>query len=609
MFLLILTILIENLLIKDFIKKYFESFAFFYSYIGYKVFIIFAMNIVVGVLDGLGLTMFLPLLQLVSDSSEVDPAKLGKMGFILEFIKDLGLPLNLGSVLMFMVIFFFAKALAQYFAGIYRIGVREDFVKRLRTSNVKRLGRLAYKYFVTSDVGRIQNTLTGEVGRVASSFQSYFKTIEAFVLVVVYMAFAFSIDPEFAVLVTIGGVLTNFLYKHLYRNTRGFSRTLTGENNVFQSLIIQNVANYKYLKATGSLGRYGEKLNQSILRIRDTNKQIGRLEALLYAGREPILILVVVAVIFIQTSILGSELGPILMSLLFFYRALTSLMGMQTSWNKFLSVSGSLENMKAFGKELSINKEPKGADDLKDEIEELVLQNISFNYDQTPILKEISLTIAKNETIAFVGESGSGKTTLVNIVCGLLPIDKGSYIINGTQIEDIDKSSLQKKIGYITQDPVIFNDTLYNNVTFWSERTQENEENFWRAVKQAAILDYIYELPEKEDAVLGNNGVNLSGGQRQRISIARELFKQVEILILDEATSALDSETEKAIQHNIDELKGDYTMLIVAHRISTIKNADRIVVMKNGKISNIGSFSSLIEESKYFQKLVELQEI
>ncbi|MCY2686948.1 ABC transporter ATP-binding protein [Salinimicrobium sp. TH3] len=596
-------------MIKNFIKKYFESFSFFYSYLGYKVFVIFALNILVGVLDGLGLTMFLPLLQLVSDSSEIDPEKLGKMAFIVEFITDLGLPLNLGSVLLFMVIFFFGKALTQYLAGIYRVSVREGFVKRLRTTNVRRLSKLAYKYFVTSDVGRIQNTLTGEVDRVAASFQTYFKTIEAFVLVVVYMAFAFSIDPEFAVLVTIGGILTNFLYKHLYRNTRGFSRTLTGENNIFQSLIIQNVANYKYLKATGSLERYGDKLNKSIDRIQETNTKIGRLESLLYAGREPILILVVVCVIFIQTSVLGSELGPILMSLLFFYRALTYLMQMQTNWNKFLAVSGSLENMVSFGKELAGNKEPSGAGELKDEIEKLELHDISFYYDETPVLKKISLTIAKNETVAFVGESGSGKTTIVNIVCGLLPVDKGSYLINGNNIEDIDKSDLQKRIGYITQDPVIFNDTLYNNVTFWSERTKENEEKFWKAVKQAAIVDYIKELPEKEDAVLGNNGINLSGGQRQRISIARELFKQVEILILDEATSALDSETEKAIQHNIDQLKGDYTMLIVAHRISTIKNADRIVVMKNGKISNIGSFSNLVEESKYFQKLVELQEI
>ncbi|MDT0645920.1 ABC transporter transmembrane domain-containing protein [Zunongwangia sp. F260] len=339
-------------MIKRFIKKYFESFAFFYFYLGYKVVIIFVLDILVGVLDGLGLTMFLPLLQLVSNSSGVDPDGLGRISFVVELISNSGLPLILGSVLWFMVVFFFGKALAQYYAGIYRMEVRVDFVKKLRIANVRRLSTLGYKYFVTSDVGRIQNTLTGEVDRVASSFQNYFKTIEAGVLVVIYMVFAFSIDPEFAVLVTIGGVLTNFLYKHLYRSTRGFSLTLTGENNVFQSLIIQNVSNYKYLKATGSLNKYNTKLNNSILKIQETNTRIGRLESFLNAGREPILILVVVAVILIQTSRLGSELGLILMSLLFFYRALTYLMLMQTNWNKFLAVSGSLENMRIFGEEL-----------------------------------------------------------------------------------------------------------------------------------------------------------------------------------------------------------------------------------------------------------------
>jgi subfamily B ATP-binding cassette protein MsbA len=164
-------------------------------------------------------------------------------------------------------------------------------------------------------------------------------------------------------------------------------------------------------------------------------------------------------------------------------------------------------------------------------------------------------------------------------------------------------------VGYITQDPVIFNDTVFNNISFWGAESEFNKKRFWTAVKQAAIFDFIDELPNKVQMVLGNNRVNLSGGQRRRISIARELFKEVEILILDEATSALDSETEKAIQRNIDDLKGDYTILIIAHRISTIKNADRIVVMKNGKISHINNFSDLIEESKYFRKLVELQEI
>jgi ABC-type multidrug transport system fused ATPase/permease subunit len=544
-------------LIKKFLKKYFESFAFFYSYLRYRVFIILIFNLLIGILDGFGLTMFLPLLQMVDDSSSVDSESMGELKFLVDFLENSGISINLLSVLMFMAFFFFAKGIAQYIGGVYKVNVQQWFIKRLRVSNIKGLNNLSYKYFVTSDVGRIQNTLTGEVGRISIAFTNYFKALEYAVLVAVYMAFAFSVDAQFAILVTIGGVLTNFLYKNLYKNTKGISRTLTGESNIFQGLIIQNVANYKYLKATGSLNRYGEKLEESVQGIERSNKKIGKLDALLSAGREPILISVVVAVIFIQISYLGSQLGPILISLIFFYRALSYLMQMQVRWNKFLSVSGSMENITEFSRELKANKESKGKEKLTGPVKSFQLQDVSFNYGDTTVINQVSLEINSKETIAFVGESGSGKTTLVNMIAGLLPIDGGEFLINGISTKVMDVSSLQERTGYITQDPVIFNDTVYNNVTFWGEKTENNLKKFWKAIQQAAIIDFVEELSEKENTILSNNGANLSGGQRQRISIARELYKNVEILILDEATSALDSETERAIQENIDELKGN----------------------------------------------------
>lgn len=595
--------------IKNFIKKYFESFAFFYSFLRYRIFVIIIFNLLIGILDGFGLTMFLPLLQMVDGSSNVESESMGELKFLVDFLENSGIPLNLLSVLLFMAFFFFAKGVAQYLAGVYRVNVQQWFIKRLRVSNIRGLNNLSYKYFVTSDVGRIQNTLTGEIGRISIAFTNYFKALEYGILVTVYMVFAFSVDAQFAILVTIGGILTNFLYKNLYKNTKGISRTLTGETNIFQGLIIQNVANYKYLKATGSLDKYGEKLEESVQGIERSNKKIGKLDALLTAGREPILISVVVAVIFIQTAYLGSQLGPILISLVFFYRALNYLMQMQVRWNKFLSVSGSMENITDFGKELRSNKESKGKEILEGPLQTFKLQDVSFHYDDSPVIDGVSLEINRKETVAFVGESGSGKTTLVNIIAGLLPIDQGKFLINGIESHQLDISSLQERTGYITQDPVIFNDTVFNNVSFWDEKTEANQKRFWKAVEQAAIGDFIQELSDKEDTILGNNGTNLSGGQRQRISIARELYKNVEVLILDEATSALDSETERSIQENIDELKGSYTILIVAHRISTVKNADRIVVMNKGKITNVGAFKPLIESSPYFKKLVELQEV
>ena len=596
-------------MIKNLIKKNFESFAYFYSYLRYRIFILAILSIFIGILDGFGLMMFLPLLQMVNDSSSVDPDSMGNMSFLVDSLEETGIPLTLLSVLGVMAFFFFAKGIVQYFAGIYRVNINEWFIRNLRVKNILGLNGLTYKYFVLSDVGRIQNTLTGEIDRVSAAYFNYGKAFESFILVIVYMGFAFYGDAQFALIVSVGGVLTNFLYKSLYKETKDYSRTLTEENNAFQSLIIQNVGNYKYLKATGSLNKYGRKLKEAVLKIRDSKKRIGKLDALLSAGREPLLVAIVVAAIYIQTSFLGADLAPILMSLFFFYRALNALIQMQLRWNKFLAVSGSLENIVRFEKELGENKESKGEQTLNREIEKIELTNIWFYYGNTPVLRNISLEIKKHETIAFVGESGSGKTTLVNIVAGLLPPGKGKYQINSEPSENIDMTGFQEKIGYITQDPVIFGDTLFNNITFWDDDNHTNKEKFWRAVKQASILDFVQGLSDQENTILGNNGVNLSGGQRQRISIARELYKEVEILIMDEATSALDSETEKAIQNNIEELKGKYTILIVAHRISTIKNADRIVVMKNGEISSIGGFSQLVEESKYFEKLVELQEI
>lgn len=596
-------------MIKKILDKYFESFSYFYSYLRYRVFIVVILSIIIGILDGFGLSMFLPLLEMVNSKGDADGSGLGKLKFLVEAIKSSGFELGIVTILAFMVFFFFFKGIVQYFSGIYKVKVQQWFIEIIRLENLKGLNELSYKYFSKSDVGRIQNTMTGEVDRVAGSYFNYFKAFEYGILVAVYMVFAFAMDAQFAMLVTIGGGITNFLYKKLYQNTKGFSRKLTGENNVFQSLVIQNVANYKYLKATGTLNSYAKKLKQSIFKIRDNNIEIGKLDSLLTAGREPLLILVVVVVIIIQIKLLGAELGPILISLLFFYRALNYLMQMQVRWNKFLATSGSLENMQSFSQELRENKEYKGNENVSESINSLELKNIDFYYDSNKVIHNLDLNIYGNSTIAFVGESGSGKTTLVNIIAGLLPFDSGNYLVNGIAMENLNQNSLQKRIGYITQDPVIFNETLFNNVTFWAEKNSSNLKRFWQVINQSALKNFVEELPGKEDTILENSGSNLSGGQKQRISIARELYKKVEILILDEATSALDSETEKIIKDNIDALHGDYIVIVIAHRISTIKNADKIIIMNKGEIVESGNYTDLYDRSNYFRKLVELQEL
>ena len=225
------------------------------------------------------------------------------------------------------------------------------------------------------------------------------------------------------------------------------------------------------------------------------------------------------------------------------------------------------------------------------------------------MLKGVNLKINKNSTVAFVGESGSGKTTLINLIVGLLPVESNSLNIDGVDSNTINYKSFQKRIGYITQEPVIINDTIFNNVTFWDEKSEANIERFWKSLEKASILEFVNEQPGLEDEELGANGVNLSGGQRQRISIARELYRDIDILIMDEATSALDTETEKLIQQNIDALKGKYTILMISHRLSTVKSADQVILLDKGKIVDSGTYESLLKSSPQFEKMVALQEL
>jgi ABC-type multidrug transport system fused ATPase/permease subunit len=596
-------------LIKQLLTKYFENLAYFYKHLRYRLFLMIVLGVLVGVLDGFGLAMFMPLLEMVNETKQANGSSLGNLSFLIDAMESIGLSLNLTTVLIIMVFFFTFKGIVKFISSIYNAILRKFFIDKLRNQLLSSFNQIKFKYFVTSDVGRIQNTMSVEIERASAAFYNYANTMQQALMVLVYVSFAFFVDMRFALLVTIGGVLSNFLYKSIYKKTKGASKDFSKDSHIYQGQIIQYVSNFKYLKATALLDVYANRLRKSINAIERSRFRIGKLSALLESAREPILIVVVASVILIQTRLLNASLGPILVSLLFFYRALSSLMNLQNSYNRFLELSGSLDNLMDFQKEINNEQEQNGKQVVERLHSMLELKEVSLAYDKVAILKNINLKIVKNETVAFVGESGSGKTTLVNILAGLIPADKGNVYIDGIDRNVIDIKTYQTKIGYITQDPVIFSDTIFNNVTLWAEQTTLNTSRFREALQKAAIVSFVDELPLGSETILGNDGVNLSGGQKQRISIARELFKDIDVLIMDEATSALDSETERAIQQSVDALKGQYTIFMVAHRLSTIRNADRIVIMNKGEVQQVGTFEDLIATSPLFKKMIALQEL
>jgi ABC-type multidrug transport system fused ATPase/permease subunit len=326
-------------------------------------------------------------------------------------------------------------------------------------------------------------------------------------------------------------------------------------------------------------------------------------------------VLLIVGLIALQVAVFNDPIAPIFVALLLFHRGMQAVISVQSGWQGTMDKIGSVEMVDDEFTAVLQNQEQSGTRRLDSLREGIELQNVHFAYNDEDgdVLRDINIDIPVNTTVALVGESGAGKSTLVDLLTLMLKPRTGTLTIDGVPHDEVDLASWRDQTGYVSQETVVFDDTVANNIHLWQGDIEDDpalRERMIHAAERAHAHHFIQDLPNGYQTVVGDRGVRLSGGQRQRLFIARELFKEPNLLLLDEATSDLDTASEQHIQSSIDALKGETTVVIIAHRLSTVKNADRVYVLDEGRVVEAGRYDELrMRENGEFREMVEMQSL
>jgi len=523
----------------------------------------------------------------------------------------IGMDWNMGRwVPLALIIVSILKGITWYGRDYFMGYIGQKVVNDIRDQLYAHIQNLSFSYFTRTPTGVIMsrivndvNLVQGALTRVPSSLVQGAFTMAALTGYIIYLNWrlaAFSL----VVLPFAGLALSKFS-----RRFRKISTQMQEQTGELTTHLHETISGIRIVKAFGMelyegsrfAARNKDLFNSLMRSIKTSALSHPVMEVISMTGTAFVILYGLYAIIVNKTMTPG-DFFSFTVALVFFYRPLKDLNGINNVVQDGIAAAKRIFEVLDTEPEIR-NKE--GATTLSRGFKRIELQNLFFQYDATPVLNDVNLTVNSGESIAIVGRSGGGKTTLVNLLPRFYDVTRGAVLIDGTDIRNATIESLRSCMAIVTQQTILFNDTIRNNIAYG--HTEKSFEDVVRAAQAAHADGFIRALPEGYDTMIGESGVKLSGGQRQRIAIARALLKDAPILILDEATSSLDTESEREVQNALDTLMRGRTSFVIAHRLSTIMNADRIIVLKNGRIVEEGRHEQLLSLSGEYKNLYDQQ--
>jgi subfamily B ATP-binding cassette protein MsbA len=521
------------------------------------------------------------------------------------------------EVLFFICILTFSlflfKNLFRYLASYVLVFLRNGIVKDIRDKLYHKIITLPLAYFSEKKKGDIIARMTIDVQEVEVSFLTSLEAIVREPLtVIISLTMMLILSVKLTLFVFVLLPVSGFIISSISKKLKANSLKAQKETGNFLSFIEETLTGLKIIKGFNAEKVIQEKFNTSTTKFRNLMSSVLHRKTLASPMSEFLGSATIIAILYYGGKLVLENNSPLKAEEFFgyivlFYTVLNPIKAITTAYYNIQKGEASAERiMEVLNTENSIKDKPNAA--LKDGfINKIEFKNISFKYKDTFVLKDFSLTINKGETVALVGQSGSGKSTLANLITRFYDVNKGEVLIDDQNIKDVTKKSLRNLMGIVSQDSILFNDTIANNIKLGTQAA--TEEAILEAAQIANADEFIQNLPEKYETNIGDSGNTLSGGQKQRLSIARAVLKNPPIMILDEATSALDTESEQLVQTALEKMMQNRTSLVIAHRLSTIQKADTIVVMKKGKIVEQGKHEELLALKGEYFKLVSMQSL
>jgi ATP-binding cassette subfamily C protein len=508
----------------------------------------------------------------------------------------LGLQPTLVTVLAVYLVFMVLQALANRLMTTTGLAVQSDFVARLRGRLYEAIARADWLFVSRRPMAEFTHALTTEMDRVGIATYDLLLSTSTGLITLVYLAFALRVSPEMTALVLVSGSVLWLLLRRRALAVRESGHLLSSRTRELFTAVGEHLGGMKTAKSYGAEGRHVAVFTKVCEEIARTTIGAVRTQAAARFWFDVGAAVILCLFLLVGLQVLALPLSSLLVLLFLFARTMPRLSTMQTSVQRFLHALPAFLTVSEIQKQCEAAATPSGSGTetlpLRRAIE---LKDVTFEYDgASPALRSVSLIVPSGRTTAIVGPSGAGKSTIADLMTGLIRPSAGAILIDGQPLTPELIPSWRRSIGYVPQETFLFNDTVRNNL-LWAcpdASTADIEEAL-----AAAAADFVTALPQGIDTVLGDRGIRLSGGERQRIALARALLRRPALLLLDEATSALDSENERRIQASIDRLHGEMTILIITHRLSTIRHADHIYVLEEGTVVEAGDWASLLAKA------------